>query len=200
MIHLYSFRRCPYAMRARWALYLSSISHQIIEVDLKQKPKHLLEISPKGTVPVLFSKDWVLDESFEIVRWVFTKSLPAGFKDLSFDDVVANQYMQDLHQIFIPSLNRYKYAVRYQSVDIASEQAKMLAYLLQFEDIGKGLLGPMTWLDCICLPLIRQAYLVDKHWSNTWPQPLQDWLNYHLVSDGFSQIMSKAYVGVEPMQ
>ena len=69
---LYSFKRCPYAMRARMALKLANIECELREVKLSRKPDHMLEVSPKGTVPVLILEDEVIDESIEIINWVLS--------------------------------------------------------------------------------------------------------------------------------
>ncbi len=190
MIQLYSFRRCPYAIRARLALHLSKVSYQVIEVNLKDKPQHLLEISPKGTVPVLFGDGLLIDESIDIVRYAFTQRLPTGFVSLDFEDPDAASIVEQLHQVFIPSLNRFKYAVRYENVDLQHEKMLMLRFLSQFKAIDEGLLGPKTWLDCVCLPLIRQAYKADG-WTEPWPEDVLSWLNAWLVSDAFQVIMAK---------
>ena len=71
---LYSFKRCPYAMRARMALKLADIKCELREVRLNNKPNHMLEVSPKGTVPILILKDNVIDESIDIINWVLTKA------------------------------------------------------------------------------------------------------------------------------
>ena len=71
---LYSFRRCPYAMRARMAIYLADIECELREVYLKDKPTEMLEISPKGTVPVLELNDQVIEESNEIIQWLYLRT------------------------------------------------------------------------------------------------------------------------------
>ena len=73
---LYSFRRCPYAMRARMALRYSGVPVEIVEVSLKAKPAEMLAISPKGTVPVLDADGRVIDESLEIMRWALAQNDP----------------------------------------------------------------------------------------------------------------------------
>ena len=72
---LYSFRRCPYAMRARMAIILSSTECELREILLKNKPEEMLSISPKGTVPVLAFENKVLDESLDVINWAFAKEL-----------------------------------------------------------------------------------------------------------------------------
>ena len=80
---LYSFRRCPYAMRARMAIYLADIKCELREVYLKNKPTEMLEISPKGTVPVLQLNDQVIEESNEIIQWALSKN-SKKINDLEF--------------------------------------------------------------------------------------------------------------------
>ena len=70
---LYSFKRCPYAMRARMALKLTNIKCEIREVRLNNKPKHMLEVSPKGTVPVLILNDRTIEESMDVIEWALNK-------------------------------------------------------------------------------------------------------------------------------
>ena len=70
---LYSFKRCPYAMRARMALQLTNIKCEIREVRLNNKPKHMLEVSPKGTVPVLILNDRTIEESMEVIDWALNQ-------------------------------------------------------------------------------------------------------------------------------
>ena len=73
---LYSFRRCPYAMRARMALRYADVPVEIVEVSLKDKPAQMLALSPKGTVPVLNADDVVIDESLQILRWALAQNDP----------------------------------------------------------------------------------------------------------------------------
>ena len=73
-IKLYSFRRCPYAIRARIALNIAKIKYNTVEINLKEKPNYFFNISPKGTVPVLeISEKEILDESIDIMLWAFNK-------------------------------------------------------------------------------------------------------------------------------
>ena len=71
---LYSFRRCPFAIRARIALHFSGINVELREVSLKNKPYDLLNLSKKGTVPVLKTDENILDESLDIILWALGKS------------------------------------------------------------------------------------------------------------------------------
>lgn len=112
---LYSFRRCPYAMRARLALRYSGVPLEIVEVSLKAKPAAMLALSPKGTVPVLSVDGRVIDESLDIMRWALAQHDPQDW--LLKDDGPAQQRIEALiaenDQVFKLHLNRYKYAERY---------------------------------------------------------------------------------------
>jgi len=79
---LYSFRRCPYAIRARLALAQAGLPVELREVALRRKPAEMLALSPKGTVPVLQLPDGqVLDESLDIMRWALQQADPQGWLD-----------------------------------------------------------------------------------------------------------------------
>lgn len=108
---LYSFRRCPYAMRARMALRYSGVPVNIVEVSLKAKPAEMLAISPKGTVPVLDANGRVIDESLEIMHWALAQHDPQGWL-LGGDPRIAELIEANDH-VFKVQLNRYKYAERY---------------------------------------------------------------------------------------
>ena len=86
---LYSFRRCPYAMRARMALRYSGVAVDIVEVSLKAKPAEMLALSSKGTVPVLSAGGQVIDESLDIMRWALAQNDPQDW--LLKDDPVGQR-------------------------------------------------------------------------------------------------------------
>jgi glutathione S-transferase len=192
LISLYSFRRCPYAIRARWALELCEITFTVIEVDLKNKPEHLLNISPKGTVPVLYDQGLLLEESIDIVKWAFALSCPKGWQ--AVDHVLANDLIARLMESFVLSLNRFKYAARYEDVDIGYEQSVMESYLKTLAP-KEGVMGPKSWVDCVILPLIRQAYLAHDTWHESWPHPVLEWYQEMTGSPEFVAIMQKTYKG-----
>ena len=110
---LYSFVRCPYAMRARMALKLTEIKCEIREVRLNNKPKHMIDMSPKGTVPVLVLENNIIDESNEIIEWalsfnnVFDGNLDEDQKDLT------SRLIELFDSKFKYNLDRYNYATRY---------------------------------------------------------------------------------------
>ncbi|MDO6564653.1 glutathione S-transferase [Amphritea sp. 1_MG-2023] len=195
---LYSFRRCPYAMRARLAIAGSGQSVVLREVVLKDKPAAMLQASPKGTVPVLVLPDRVIDESRDIMRWALRQSDPHDW--LGADDPDQLWQMEGLIQendaVFKQHLDRYKYFERYpgHSQDYYRQQCEVtlarLEALLQQHDFLIG--DHVSLADIAIFPFIRQFAHVDRDWFYRAPYPgLQRWLDYHLASPLFSSIMKK---------
>ncbi len=189
---LYSFRRCPYAMRARMALWISGTACELREVKLADKPAELLAASPKGTVPVLALPDGtVIDESMGIMRWALDRHDPEGWLD--GDDtalIVANDGSFKHH------LDRYKYPTRYPSCDPDEHRAGGLQYLTDLEarlEVHAHLTGPNRALaDIAIFPFVRQFAHTDRIWFEAQPLPrLQAWLERHLASDLFAAIMTR---------
>jgi len=194
---LYSFRRCPYAMRARLAIHVSGLSVQLKEVVLRDKPAEMLALSPKGTVPVLQLPDQVLDESLDIMLWALVKHDPENWLNPSIgsmDDALALIEISDGE--FKQALDRYKYADRYpeHSAKYYRQQAEF--FLLQLEQLlnksGYLLSNHAGLADMAILPFIRQFAHVDKVWFDQAPYPkLQHWLSGFLLSERFVKIMEK---------
>ena len=191
---LYSFRRCPYAMRARMALRYSGVPVEIVEVSLKAKPSEMLAISPKGTVPVLDADGRVIDESLEIMRWALAQNDPQGWL-LDGDSRIA-ELIEANDQGFKVDLNRYKYAERYPEQPMEVYRAQGAVFLQRLE----GLLQDRDYLladhpslaDIALLPFVRQFAHVDREWFAQTPYPrLQAWLHNFLESDLFTSIMKK---------
>jgi glutathione S-transferase len=191
---LYSFRRCPYAMRARMALRYSGVPVEIVEVSLKAKPAEMLAISPKGTVPVLDAYGRVIDESLEIMRWALAQNDPQGWL-LDGDSRIA-ELIEANDQGFKVDLNRYKYAERYPEQPMEVYRAQGAVFLQRLE----GLLQDRDYLladhpslaDIALLPFVRQFAHVDREWFAQTPYPrLQAWLHNFLESDLFTSIMKK---------
>ncbi len=186
---LYSFRRCPYAMRARLALAVSRTRYEHREVILSAKPVAMLSISPKGTVPVLELPDGtVIEESLEIMRWALAIRDPEAW--LARDDAALiaindNGFKRDL--------DRYKYPERY-GVDPVVHRTGGSAFLREVEGrLGTGgqLGGSVRGLaDAAIMPFIRQFAAVDRQWFDAQPLPfLKTWLAQHIASDLFNTIM-----------
>ena len=131
---LYSFKRCPYAMRARMSLKLADIKCELREVRLSNKPDHMLEVSPKGTVPVLILKDKVIDESIEIINWVLEQNnIFDG--NLSEDQEIYSEKMIKLFdEKFKYHLDRYKYSSRYKDSDEIEHRNECVKILCELEN------------------------------------------------------------------
>jgi Glutathione S-transferase len=137
---LYSFRRCPYAMRARMALRYSGVEVNIVEVSLKAKPAEMLALSSKGTVPVLSVDGRVIDESLEIMRWALAQNDPQDW--LLKDDPQGQQrsaaLIEENDQVFKVHLNRYKYAERYPEQPMEFYRSEGEVFLRKLDDLLEG--------------------------------------------------------------
>lgn len=196
---LYSFRRCPYAMRARMAISYSGIKVELREVVLREMPPSLLACSLKGTVPVLALPDGrVIDESRDIIAWALAESdperwLPDG-REGGREDI--DRLIDENDHSFKQHLDHYKYAERYPKHLASTYRAEGEGFLQQLEQR----LGRQAWLasermsvaDIAIFPFIRQFAHVDRLWFERTPYPrLHDWLNYFLDSALFLEVMKK---------
>jgi glutathione S-transferase len=183
---LYSFRRCPYAIRARTALALSSIPYILREIDLKNKAPELLEASPKGTVPVLkLPSGQILEESLEIVDWAIQHTQnPIWTQDI--DPQLIQAYLAPLQHDYIPALNRFKYPDQHSDHDRHADQAQLLEHLTHWNNQlihQRFLCTEMpSSVDIALFPMIRQTHIADAQWFDTLPLPalhtwFQGWLN-----------------------
>ena len=189
---LYSYRRCPYAMRARMALTLAGIAVEIREILLREKPAHMLEISPKATVPVLMLPDGkVIEESLEIMYWVLKEhALGANVHPTCRALIVENDTR------FKQALDAYKYPERHKNFTQSQCRAQGEVFLQKLE----GLLEQNIYLfdtkpslaDIAIFPFVRQFAAVDNAWFEGAQYPkLRAWLNYWINSDLFKSIMTK---------
>ena len=187
---LYSFRRCPFAMRARMALLVSGTACEIREIALGAKPESLIAASPKATVPVLLADGAVIDESLDIMRWALARADPEGW--LEGDDaalIAANDGAFKYH------LDCYKYPDRHSS-DPAEHRAAGLEILGVLEarlGAHANLCGDArTLADIAIMPFVRQFARTDPAWFDAQPLPrLQHWLARHLASPLFAAAMTK---------
>jgi len=195
---LYSFRRCPYAMRARLGVHHSDISVELREVVLRNKPASMLEYSPKGEVPVLVLPDGtVLDESLDIIYWALANNDPEQW--LPTDANLLQQATALINENdtgFKHNLDRYKYPERYteeQGQDHRAEGEVFLQKLEQGLRQHRYLLGEQISIaDIAIMPFIRQFAHTDKSWFDQAPYPrLQKWLTGFLESDLFLSVMKK---------
>ncbi|TCV65093.1 glutathione S-transferase [Pseudomonas fluorescens] len=195
---LYSFRRCPYAMRARMALRYSAVDVAIVEVSLKAKPAEMLALSSKGTVPVLQVNGRVIDESLEIMNWALAQHDPQDWRlrDNADGQALTAALIEENDQVFKLHLNRYKYPERYPEYLKEHYRSEGEDFLRRLE----ALLATRPFLaaahqslaDVAVMPFIRQFAHVDRDWFAQAPYPrLQDWLRRLLESELFVAIMAK---------
>jgi glutathione S-transferase len=194
---LYSFRRCPYAMRARLAILASGITCELREIVLRDKAPEMLEASPKATVPVLLADGKVIEESFEIMQWALEQSDPQGW--LTPESGTPEQVLTLIAAAdngFKSNLDRYKYASRFDPSGGEAARDNAAMYLRDLNDqlASTGhLYGRRNSLaDMAIAPFVRQFANVDRAWfdAQQWPH-LLTWLNRFLASDDFAAIMNK---------
>ena len=184
---LYSLLRCPYAIRARMALLMAAEEFMVRSILLKNKPRELLDISPKGTVPVLVLPDGtVIDESLDIMLWALKRN--------DLNEML--ELIEKLDQEFRPSLNLYKEAKRSNAdnVDELRKNAEVfiqkLEYILKEQNYLRG--ERISLADLAIFPFIRQFSNIEKKWFKISPYPnLSLWLEKQVQSDLFIKTMAK---------
>ena len=186
---LYSFRRCPYAIRARMSIVREDCAVELREVVLRDRPDHMMEISPKGTVPVLLLPDGtVIEESLEIMQHV----LDWGLGEEEAQWVARNDEEFKFH------LDRYKYPNRYDDVDKVEHRTLASAYLSDLDARLGG--GPVfaPQLNDALFPFVRQFANHDRDWFDGQPWAnIHAWLAEHLDSEEFKRCMKKEKQWVE---
>lgn len=191
---LYSFRRCPYAMRARMALMVSGTTYIHREVVLRRKPATMLAASPKGTVPVLVLIDGtVIDESIDIMHWALEQHDPENWRAR-----VEAELLGLFDSAFKHHLDRYKYAARYDADPLANRAAG-LAILAELDTrlADRNYLGGAQpgFNDIAIFPFVRQFAGVDAAWfAACAPQRVREWLAILVASD----LYERAMVWIEP--
>lgn len=182
---LYSFRRCPYAMRARLALASARSTVVLREILLRDKAPELLQASPKGTVPVLVTGMQVIDESLDIMHWALSRHDPEGWLDMPAEghDLIAR-----CDNEFKPALDAYKYK------DDPDARTRATTFLHELNmRLSPNLFGKSpTLADMAIITFVRQFAFVDKPWfdAQDWPD-LSSWLQNFIASRRFTSIMKK---------
>ena len=191
---LYSFRRCPFAMRARLAIQYANLEVELREVLLKNKPEQLLKASPKATVPVLvLETGQVIDESLDIMIWALRRNDPERWLD---DLERQMRLISQCDTAFKACLDKYKYADRHpefnqeyyrdQCLSFVAVLERKLAKNQYLEGAGRSL------ADAAIFPFIRQFAHVDKDWFfNADFVAVQAWLTDQLENKLFKEVMSK---------
>ena len=195
MVHpiLYSFRRCPYAIRARMVLSYMEVSVELREVLLNERPQSLYKISSKGTVPVLLLNDGkVLDESLDIMLWAIEQGEQKLYEDKLNEQ---NQLIKYNDTKFKYWLDKYKYHVRYLEHSRDYYQRKCSKTLAEYDMMLRGnayLMGDRIRLaDIAIFPFIRQCANVDQNWFNNKYPNLNQWLEIWKQSRLFKSVMMK---------
>ena len=192
---LYSFKRCPYAMRARMALRLAEIKCEIREVRLNNKPEHMLKISPKGTVPVLILENRIIDESIEIIDWVLENNqvFDRNLSDTNIE--FTEETISIFDNQFKHHLDRYKYSTRYRNINVKDHQKQCMTIL---KSLDKKITNTrwfiddnLNKLDISILPFIRQFRIADSQWFDEQKEikSVQRVLNNFLESELFKDVM-----------
>jgi len=188
---LYSFRRCPYAMRARLAISSAGIQTELREIVLRDKAPEFLEASPKATVPVLVTTDQTIEESYDVMQWALSQNDPEDWMNDADDDLI-----WEADGPFKDALDRTKYAVRYEDADPETERLKANVFLAKLSKLleEKPNLGGENpnLTDMAILPFVRQFANINRDRFNAdQSDALIDWLDRFLNSERFQSIMSK---------
>lgn len=195
---LYSFRRCPYAIRARLALSVSEIDCDLHEVSLRDKPAELLRLSPKGTVPVLVTEaGQVIDESLDIMLWALRRHDPEGWLQPPQQDLAAMlALIARFDGDFKHHLDRYKYPWRWPDIVAHQHRDAAAAQLIALDEM----LASQAWLfgdrpslaDMAIVAFVRQYARTDQEWFDAQPWPhVHRWLHACLASPRFEAVMQK---------
>lgn len=190
---LWSFRRCPYAMRARLAVQSSGVVVELREILLKDKPAAFLETSASATVPALKHGELIIDESFDVMQWALAQSDPEAWLDMpeGWEAIVT-----ECDGPFKTALDHTKYAVRFPDRDETEEREKAAVFLRKLDTMladKRFLYGDWATLaDMAVLPFVRQFANTDRAWfdAQDWPHLIR-WLDAFLDSTAFASIMTK---------
>lgn len=196
---LYSFRRCPYAMRARFALAVSGQSCELREVLLRDKPAELRLTSAKATVPVLIEPDGTVhDQSLDIMLWALHRNDPARWlvsqERGGSDEVLA--LIAACDGPFKQQLDRYKYPNRFEGADPVTHRTDAAPYLERLDALMRSqthlFAERPTLADMAIAPFVRQFAQTDVAWFAAQPWPaLQRWLSTLTASALWQQATEK---------
>jgi glutathione S-transferase len=202
---LYSFRRCPYAMRARLALRVSGVDYEHREVALKAKPADMLAVSPKGTVPVLvLPTGEVLEQSLDIMRWAMQQNDPQAWQPSTPEALALTNNGIALNDgEFKANLDRYKYPQRFGLSDGLLHRTQAADALMHWQARLQthAFLSGSQWgmLDACVAPFVRQFARTDRVWFDAQPWPeLAQWLTSFENSEAFAAVMHKHPLWVSP--
>jgi glutathione S-transferase len=192
---LYSYRRCPYAIRARMALKYAGIEYGHREIVLRNKPQSMLRVSPKGTVPVLSFDGLILDQSMDIMRWALDRSDPDGW--LEVDPLISLEWLEKNDGPFKTLLDQYKYPERYPQLNREEILNTVIELMLRPMEAALELntyllSNKLSWVDVAIFPFIRQFSMSDQNSFEALPFPnIQNWLGELIKSELFKSVMHK---------
>ena len=198
---LYSFRRCPYAIRARWALLICEIEVEIREVDLKNKPLEFINLSKTKTVPILvITNNKVIEESLDIIIWALSESEKENIKNL----YIPNSFKEEILEIisendngFKYHLDRFKYSVRFNKSEEDYHFIEARKFIKKWNKKlikSKWLIGDKPSIADWCIwPFVRQFKIAceSQKKTNYFDDPIKDWLNYFEDHLYFKKLMHK---------
>lgn len=190
---LYSFRRCPYAMRARLAIHVAGVECELREILLRDKAPEFLAASPKGTVPVVVDGNEVIEESLDVMQWALAQNDPEGWLDMPEE---GHALIAQSDGPFKSALDRYKYGSRHPEADTSEEREKGAIFLRKINTMLQVQTHIYSNSPCLAdmaiVTFVRQFAHVDQDWfySQDWPDLIR-WLDSFKASDRFAAIMGK---------
>lgn len=206
MNYLYTFRRCPYAMRARLALHLSKLNPDVREIELKNKPVEMLAISAKATVPVLVYQQQIIAESLDIFQFAiahypldtcpYLDKTQYQFVVQSIHSEAQKALIDQNDHHFKPWLDKYKYADRHPQMSQLAYRHKAEVFIQALEqqlNLHTFLFTDSpTFADYAIFPFIRQFAGVDHKWFKSCEYPkVQQWLSSLVNTELFKHVMTK---------
>jgi glutathione S-transferase len=200
---LYSLRNCPYAMRARVAIYYAKQKVALRDLLLSNKPDEMLEVSPKGTVPVLVTEletgqTVVIDESLDVMLWALNETDPDNLLHSETPHLLSEMLslISQFDNEFKTCFDKYQCAKRYHEDSLVSDREACEKYIADLEQrlqLNDFLMSNKASLaDIALLPFIRKFSKVERQWYLQSPYPkLRAWLNRYLQSRMFSKVMTQ---------
>ncbi len=198
---LYSFRRCPYAIRVRWALLICQIKVEIREIDLKNKPLDFLNKSKTKTVPILIKKNSeVIEESLEIILWALAELKNENIKKIYFPDSKREDIIGIINENdneFKYHLDRFKYATRYQNINEAFHFTEAIKFIERWNKLlaeNKYFFGDNPTIADWCIwPFVRQFKIAcnSQKRTNYFEPPIKRWLDSFENNIRFKSLMYK---------
>ena len=198
---LYSFRRCPYAIRVRWALLICEIKVEIREIDLKNKPLDFLNKSKTKTVPILIKKNGeTIEESLDIILWALSETKKTNIKETHLPLSREEEIFRIIHENdnkFKYHLDRFKYATRYQNSNEEFHFTNAIKFIKRLNELlteNKYFFGDSpTIADWSIWPFVRQFRIAceSQKRTNYFESSIKNWLDSFEKNREFKSLMYK---------